>query len=210
MKTILSAFVILIFLSFIMCKTKSSQPKSFENQDSLHEDTLKTKWFTIEKATELTGIDDRYDDLKANYILDEYSGMVSSTIRFENGMTSKSSTETFVIRNEADYTNFTERIYPYVLSKPQTREENNDLLRKKPKIDFSKHMLIVLVRNDNPLAEMQLSNINFETDPIIAIVRQKALSDAAKYSAYPLEIGAYNVYLVKKEVKEFQFIILFE
>lgn len=210
MKTTLFASVIFVMAIFMACKTQSNTSESKQNTNHLAEDTSEINWFSIDSALAITGFADKYKELKQNYILDEYSGMVSSSILYENGTTSQASTESFVIRNEAEYTSFVGRIYPYVLSKTEPQVENNDRLRKKPGIDFSQHMLIVLVRNDNPLAEIQLSNINLATDPVIAIVRQKALTDAAKYSAYPLGYGAYSAYLVKRQDKEFQFIVVME
>lgn len=207
MKYLKFNIAICCFSIFLISCNASKNTKVVESQV----DTLtKTKYYSIDKAMDLIGMEDRYKELKSNYILDEYSGMVSSTIIFENGTKSTSSTETFVIKNESEYTKFIDRIYKYELSKQQPLIENKDRLRKKPSIDFTKQMLIVLVRNDNPLASMQLRNVKVETDPIIATVTKKELSDAAKYSSYPLDMGSYNAYLVKKEEKEIQFIVITE
>ncbi len=195
MKYIKLILTSICFFSILLISCNASKStKIIESQI----DTLpKTKFYTIDKAMDLIGNEDKYKELKSNYILDEYTGMVSSTILFENGTKSTSSTETFVIRNEVDYSKFIKRIYKYELSKKHALVENNDKLRKKPDIDFSKHMLIVLIRNDNPFANMQLRNIKIETDPIIATVTKKELNDAATFSAYPLNMGSYNSYLSK-------------
>ncbi len=210
MKTILFASVFFVFATFSTCRRMANKSEIEQNQDSSQEIVTETNWFSIHSALALTGFEDKYKELKKNYFLDEFTGMVSSIIMYDNGTTSQASTESFVIRNDADYTSFVGRIYPYVLSKTEPLVENDDRLRKKPSIDFTQHMLIVLVRNDNPLAEIQLSNINVETDPMIAIVRRKALSDAAKYSAYPMGYGAYSAYLVKRQDKEIQFLEMSE
>lgn len=210
MKQLAPFSIFAVLLAFTMCKTTSSQLQSDEKFGSSQVDSPNTKEFTREKAIALTGLDDKYDDLKEDYILDEYSGMISATLQLVDGTMTKPGTETFVIRNDEEYTSFTQRIYPYILSPTQPQEENEDRLRRKPPIDFATHMLLVLIRNDNPFGEMQLSNVNAETDPMITIVRQKALSDAVRYSAFPLELGAYQAYLVKKEDREFQFVVIEE
>lgn len=196
----------LFILTIILLSCNRTQKQVETVNDTIAQNVDTTKLFSIDEAFNHLSIADKYEELKKTFIIQEYTGMINSVVKFGDSE-SYASDESFVVTNKAEYESFTNRIYPYVISKTEPQQENDDVLRKKPEIDFNKYDLIVLVRNDNPFAELRISDVNTEVNPALVVVDKRPLSDNAKFSSYPLYIGSYSAYLVNKINKKVQFIV---
>ncbi|MEL6182565.1 MAG: hypothetical protein AAFS10_26650 [Myxococcota bacterium] len=103
-----------------------------------------------------------------------------------------------VIRDEAGYRSFIQRIPTRVISKTADPPPSNDPLLAKPTIDWSQHMMVVALRSDIlDSSDMTLARVS-QTDSILTLRVTVPPAGQRAMMAMPESMGAYMAVVIDR------------
>ncbi len=103
-----------------------------------------------------------------------------------------------VIRDQAAYTAFLERLPRYKIQKKAPAPPSDDPLLKRPHIDFSKQMLLVLIRADSMYVAPRLKEPAVDMDSRLVVLKHlPPLGDTQMHAARG-DVGMYHAVLIKR------------